>query len=229
MNLKPLAPDLWLITYPLKTMGVDLGRNVTLVRLPSGKLIIHSTAPFSVADIAAISALGEPAWLVDTLLRHDTFAAEGRAAFPEASYLAPAGFSAELPFETGPLDPPPPEWQGEVEVLAIDGAPTFGEVAMFHRASRTLIVADLLIHFPAASGFLENVLLTLACVGGKHAPGMTRPFKQAIEDPGAYAASIRQLLAWDFDRVIVGHGTPIATGGKEQLRAAIRAAGFEEI
>lgn len=229
VKLESLAPDLWLLSYPLKMLGMDLGRNVTIIRLASRKLVVHSTAPFSAADIAAIKALGTPAWLVDSLLRHDTFAAEGRAAFPDATYLAPPGFSEELPFETTPLDPPPAEWGDELEVLTIGGAPGFGEIAMFHRPSRTLIVADLVVHFPDATGFLKNALLTLACVGGRHAPGMTRPFKQAIDDPAAYQASIRRLLEWDFDRVIVGHGKPIDHGGKAQLRAAIHAAGFDEV
>jgi hypothetical protein len=34
------------------------------------------------------------------------------------------------------------------------------------------------------------------------------------------------ILAWDFDRVIVGHGDVIERGGKEKLRAALAAAGF---
>jgi hypothetical protein len=43
--------------------------------------------------VATIRALGEPAWLADGTLRHDTFVKEGRAAFPGMPYLAPEGFS----------------------------------------------------------------------------------------------------------------------------------------
>src|SRR4051812_9989042 len=69
MNSDPspqiIADNLWLCAYPLKMLGADLRRNVTLIRLNSGKLVIHSTAPFSPEEIAAIRALGEPAWLLD--------------------------------------------------------------------------------------------------------------------------------------------------------------------
>ena len=33
-------------------------------------------------------------------------------------------------------------------------------------------------------------------------------------------ASIQQVLEWDFDRIIVGHGEVVETGGKEALRQA---------
>jgi hypothetical protein len=56
----PLAENLWLLAYPLKMLGADLRRNVTLIRLRSGKVSIHSTAPFSPEDVAAIRVLGEP-------------------------------------------------------------------------------------------------------------------------------------------------------------------------
>ena len=225
-TLQSLAPNLWLLSYPLKMLGVDLNRNVTIVRLNSGKLIIHSTAPFSVEDIVAIRALGEPAWLVDTLLRHDTFAREGREAFPEIPYLAPEGFSEHLAFSTGSLIPEPEEWKGEVALLSIDGAPEFGEVVMLHRPSRTLIVADLVFHFSHPEGFWKKTLLTLATVGGRHDPGVTKPFKQAIKDHAAFEASVHTLLSWDFDRVVVGHGDPIVSGGKEKLRDALSAVGI---
>jgi hypothetical protein len=228
-GLKNLAPDLWLLTYPLKTLGVDLQRNVTVIRLASGRLIIHSTAPFSAADVAAVHALGEPAWLIDTLLRHDTFAAEGRRAFPSATYFAPPGFSINLPFQTDALVFAPPEWAEEVSIASIDGAPEFSEIAMLHRPSRTLIVADLIFNFPGRHGLWTDLLLRMASVGGRHDPGVTVPFKKAITDRAAYVTSVKTVLGWDFDRVIVGHGEPIPSGGKEKLRSAILAAGFREL
>lgn len=223
-----LAPNLWSLTYPFKLLGADLHRNVTVIRLASGHLIIHSTAPFGAEDIAAIKALGEPGWIIDTLLRHDTFANEGRNAFPNIPYLAPEGFSKELPFPTGDLVPPPAEWESEIAVLPIDGAPEFGEVVMLHRPSRTLIVADLVFNFPGEHGFWTDTLLNLATVGGHHDPGVTRPFKAAIKDHDAFNASIRTMMEWDFDRIIVGHGEPIPTGGKEKLREALVGAGVIE-
>lgn len=224
-----LAPNLWLMSYPLKTLGVDLQRNVTIIRLAFGKLIIHSTAPFSAADVDEIKTLGEPAWLIDTLLRHDTYAEEGRHAFPEATYLAPPGFSINLPFQTHALLTPPDEWQEDVAVLPIEGAPEFGEIVFLHRPSRTLIVADLVVNFPGEHGLWTNLLLHFAAAGHRYDPGMTVPFKNAVQDRSAFAASVNRLLEWDFDRVVVGHGEPIEMGGKEKLREAIRAAGFEEV
>ena len=63
-KLENLAPNLWLLSYPLRMLGIDLRRNVTVMRLSSGKVIVHSTAPFTARDAGSISALGEPAWIV---------------------------------------------------------------------------------------------------------------------------------------------------------------------
>ena len=68
-------------------MGTEMGRTVTLIRLASGQLDIHSTAPFTAADVKEINALGQPAWLVEATRLHDTFAAAARAAFPALPYL----------------------------------------------------------------------------------------------------------------------------------------------
>ncbi len=42
----------------MSLMGCRLGRNVTIVRLGSGKLLVHSSAPFSAQDVEAIRELG---------------------------------------------------------------------------------------------------------------------------------------------------------------------------
>ena len=42
----------------------------------------------------------------------------------------------------------------------------------------------------------------------------------AFPDRAAARRSLETLLALPFDRLIVGHGTPLSTGGKEAVAAA---------
>ncbi|MBV9489404.1 MAG: hypothetical protein JO069_06730 [Verrucomicrobia bacterium] len=223
--MKPLAENLWVLPYPLRLLGADFRRTVTVVRLRSGHLIIHSTGPFTPAEVAAISALGRPGWLLEAMLRHDTFSKQGREAFPGIPFLAPEGFSRVVGFPTEPLLPAPAAWGDELEVLRLDGMPSLQEHVVFHRPSRTLIVADLLFNFsPDVSAWTR--FLVLCAVGGRHQPGMSRPFRLAIKDKEAFQGSLRSLMGRDFDRVIVGHGDILETEGKRRLAGALETAGF---
>lgn len=224
--MKPIAENLWMLTYPLKMLGADLQRNVTVIRLRSGRLVIHSTGPFAPEDVAGIRALGEPGWVLDGILRHDTFAQEGRVAFPEIPYLAPEGFSEAVGFPTESIVPAPAEWDGELLALEIQGAPAAKDTAMLHIPSRTLILTELVFNFGHDEPLWTELLLRVA-VGSEHNPGMSRPFKAGVEDEMAFRDSMTTILGWDFDRVIVGHGDVIERGGKARLRAALDAAGFQ--
>lgn len=64
------------------------------MRLTTGKLVIHSMAPFTAQDLAGIQAVGEPGWLVEAMLLHDTYAAKGKEHYPTLPFLGPPGFSA---------------------------------------------------------------------------------------------------------------------------------------
>ncbi|MBA2524838.1 MAG: hypothetical protein H0V18_03500, partial [Pyrinomonadaceae bacterium] len=158
-----VAENIWVIKYPLTLLGLEFGRTVTLVRLASGEMVIHSTAPFTASDIAAIRRVGEPAWLLDATLFHDSFAQEGQRAFSELPYLAPQGFSKVSAVNTSPLVPAPAEWVGELDVLPLAGMPKCREHLFFHRPSRTLIVCDCLFNFGKMPSkwtrfFLRNVM-----------------------------------------------------------------------
>ncbi|MDX2081367.1 MAG: hypothetical protein SFU53_11340 [Terrimicrobiaceae bacterium] len=219
-----VAPGVWIAGFPLRRMGAEMRRNVTVLLLSDGRTVIHSTAPFSDEHIAAIRSLGQPGWIVEGSIRHDTYAAEGRAAFPELPYLAPTGFSKELEFPTGELLPAPGEWDGELDVLHIEGASSMGEYVFFHRGSRTLVVCDLLFNFALHEPLWTELLIRAASIGDAHTPGMSRLFKMSVDDLRAFGASMRRVLELNFDRVIVGHGDVIASGGKEALRTALREA-----
>ncbi len=224
---QPLAENLWLLTYPLKMLGADLRRNVTLIRLRSGKVVIHSTAPFSPEDVAAIRALGEAGWLLDGILRHDTFAKEGREAFPGIPYLAPEGFSEVVGFPTEPIMPAPVEWDGELLALEIQGAPEARDTALLHVPSRTLILTELVFNFGNQEPVWTELLLRVA-VGGEHHPGMSRPLKAGVKDEAAFKSSIATILSWDFDRVIVGHGDVIDFAAKQNCARRWGPRGFRD-
>ncbi len=227
MTPKPVAEDLWTLQYPLRMLGAPIGRTVSIIRLSSGKLVIHSTAPFSPEDVAAIKELGEPGWLVDVTNIHDTHAKEGRAAFPGIPYLAPEGFSEAAGISTQPLSTPPAEWGDEVQVLELAGkAEMAREYAVFHQPSRTVIVADLAFHVtedaPAGLRLYASVVLK---GGGSHDTAMPAPQKWAARDKEAFERSLEQMMAWDFERVITGHGDVPVTD-KAALTEALQIAGF---
>ena len=212
-----LAENIWLFSYPLKTLGVDIRRNVTVIRLESGRLVIHSTAPFSQSDIAEICGLGEPGWLVEGMVDHDTFSKEGRVAFPGIPFLAPPGFSERVDFEVGDLNSPPQEWLPELEVIQIKGAPKMAESVVFHRPSGTLVVCDLLFHFPEIDSLWSKVLLTMV-LGTDPAPGFSKRVKMAIKDDAAFATSLQEVMQLPVERVVPGHGVVLEADAGERMR-----------
>jgi hypothetical protein len=223
--MKTLAENLWVLPYPLRLAGANFWRTVTIVRLRSGELVIHSTGPFTPEDVATISGLGKPGWLLEGMLQHDTFSKKGRETFPQIPFLAPDGFSKVVGFPTEPLIPAPEAWGNELEVIRLEGMPSMQEHAVFHEPSRTLIVADLLFNFSSDVSAWTRFLL-LCAIGSRYHPGMSRRFRLAIKDKAAFQESLQRLAGWDFDRIIVGHGETIETDGKRRLASALKDAGL---
>jgi hypothetical protein len=208
------------LSFPWRTLGIDFRRNVTLLRVSDGRLVIHSTAPFTGEDVAAIRGFGEPAWLIDATLLHDTFAKEGRAALPGLPYLAPDGFAKVSGVLTGSLWPPPSDWKGEIDVLKIDGLKK-KEHVLFHRRSRTLVVADLFFSLPPETRgwprFFARHFMRLPRLFG-----ISAFLRLTISDRPAFERSVNALLDLDFDKLVVGHWEPLLSGAKPCVEQALR-------
>lgn len=220
-----LADDIWFFPYELKVLGIDIRRNVTLIRLKSGRLIIHSTAKFSQQDIEKIREIGEPGWIVEGMIDHDTFSTEGRVAFPEIPFFAPEGFQDRVDFPVETLNSPPTEWSDEIEVIAIKGIPKMAECVFFHHASGTLIVCDLLFHFPEFSSLWEKMLL-MPALGFHPAPGFSQRVKMSIKDRVAFGGSLEEILALPIQRVIPGHGVVLEKDAKVKARNTFERSGL---
>ena len=222
-----VAHNVWLLPYELRILGVNIGRNVTVIRLNSGRLVIHSTARFSEEDVSAIRLLGEPGWLVEGMIDHDTFSREGREAFPDIPFIAPASFQARVDFEVESIDSPPAEWIPEMEVIQIEGAPKMAEAVFFHRPTGTLVVCDLLFHFPDPPSMWAKTLLTLA-LGFHHAPGFSNRLKMAINDKDAFRASLMKIMSLPIERIVPGHGKVLENKARERAGKTFSNRGYLE-
>jgi hypothetical protein len=216
-----LAEDVAILQYPLGAFGIDFKRTVTLLRLHDGRLIIHSTAPFTREDVIAIERFGKPGWLIEATRFHDTYARQGRAAFPTLPYLAPAASNQPGSSATLPLIPPPDDWRDEVELLKLEGLRWQNEHAFYHRLSRTLVLADLLFHFSSEMAgwprfFVRQVMRLPQLVG------LSVFFRMMIADQRAFSRSARRLLEWDFQEIVVAHAEPIREDARGILEKALR-------
>lgn len=217
-----VADNLWVLRYPLRLLGVSIGRTVTVIRLANGKLVIHSTAPFTSEDVHQMEAIGNPEWLLDVSCFHDSLAEEGRRAFPNLRYLVPQGFPRAAKLRAQALEQPPLEWGAELQMREVAGMPSVCEHALFHVPSRTLIVADMLFNFGGQISGLTKFLVRHV-LRFKSEIGMSPFFRSMIRDRAAFKCALGDILRWDFDRIVVAHGEIIETDGKQRLRAVLHA------
>lgn len=220
--LNQLHPELFVRRVPYRAMGMWLGRQLVVVRLPSGAVWVHSPIPWSPALRAEVAALGEVRHVIGPNRYHDECLREFQAEYPAAQFHAAPGLAdlrRDILFVAEPLsDTPPTEWANVIDQHLVRGMPLLNEVVFLHRPSRSLIIADLSFNFGADSHWFLALIMRFNGAFGRFGP--TRLEKCMIKDATAARASIDRILGWDFDRIIVGHGDNIETQGRDRLREA---------
>lgn len=224
--LESLADGLWLARFPFSTAGIELGRNVSILRLSSGKTIVHSTAPFTPEDVAEIQSVGDPGWLLDATNFHDSYAEEGNASFPGLPYLVPDGFPAPDGVATESLASTPEEWRDDVDVVRIKGIPKINEHAFYHRPSKALVVCDLVFNMSEKKDRWTRWMLRFVS-GIDNRPGNSRLFRSTIKDRDAFSESLCEILELDFEILVPGHGQPIVGNAREVVGEIFSDLGYE--
>jgi hypothetical protein len=221
--MRQLAEDLWVVERPLRFLGLEVGTRMTVVRLRDGSLFLHS--PVALDDIlqAEILRLGPPRHAVAPNRFHHLFIGDYRRAFPEVRLYAAPGLPhkrTDLAFDAVLSDEPEPQWADQLDQEHFKGFPVMSEVAFCHRASRTLITSDLAFNLGPEAPFVTRVAFRM--VGGYGRLGPSAVEKILIRDRLQARASLERMLGWDFERIVVAHGTVLESGGPEALRKGYR-------
>jgi hypothetical protein len=212
---------MWVAEHSMKIAGIDFGRRMTAVLLSSGELWLHSVAHLTPDLREQLDAIGPVRFVVSPNRFHHKYMEHYQENYPAAELLASPGLPErreDLSFSGTVGDESDPRWITDLEQTAFHGNKIATEIVFFHRASRTLILTDLCFNLPPSRPLLTQ--LAARALGVYNRLGVSRMMRRGMSDRNAARASLARILAWDFDRVIVGHGDIVETGGRGQLEQA---------
>ena len=98
---------------------------MTVVKLSSGGLLLHSPVPVDEDLAAELAALGEVTHIVCPNLFHHVFAAEVKQRYPKALLHGPAklaGKRKDLKLDAVLSETPHPDWGEDFELVFIEGS-----------------------------------------------------------------------------------------------------------
>ncbi len=215
--IEELTDSVWRVEGELPNM--PLRRVMTVVRLPSGELLIHSAIAVDDATRARIEGWGPVRWVLVPSRFHRLDAPAFRARYPEAKVLCPAGSRKKVE-EVVPVDGTYADFPGspEVRLETIDGTgEQEGAVVVRDGGGATLIVNDAVFNQPHIPGIFGFLLRVLDQSGGPRIEVLTRLL--TIKDKRAFAAHLRRFADEpDLRRVVVSHLEPIVDRPAAALR-----------
>jgi len=219
-SLEPFGDRLvWVKRVPLRFFGLQMGTRMTVVRLDDGGLFVHSPTAADENTRGAVDELGPVRFIIAPNRLHHLWVADWAAAYPNAElWGSPKLLQKRKDVAwTGALgDVPEAGWAAEVDQALFGGYDWLSEIVFFHRANRTLIVADLLESTHAEDELLLRVLGRLA--GNYEHPTLTRDQRRFVRDGAAARSSVRRILSWDFERIILAHGRLVEYDGRRVFR-----------
>ncbi|MGO9134551.1 MAG: DUF4336 domain-containing protein [Methylovirgula sp.] len=231
-TLKPFAEELWIVDGPeigMHYLGMTLPfpTRMTVVRLPSEDLWIHSPIHWNDALGGAIDELGPVCHLVAPNTLHYWYLPDWQARYPKArTYGAPdLTKRARRPItidetlsEVAPL-----AWMEQFAQCLVPGS-LLTEVDFFHFPSRTLILTDLIENFEPNR--VRNPLLrwVMKVFGAADPDGKApldmqwsfRPYRRDVR------AAVERMIEWMPEKIVIAHGRCYESEGVRELQRAFR-------
>ena len=223
--LKTLEPNqLWCIETPLTMLGLQFGARLTIARLRDNTLWVYAPFAISDEDEAAIRECGDVAHVVAPNPFHFQEIGDFTQRFPDAQlWVVPALATKldELPHL--PLHSMPPDWNQDFDGQLFDAALGYEEWILHHRATKSLILTDLVLNIPHPDNPLGRVVGALLDEGrGCKSSRLVRAAVYGGRDLKRAREQVGEILRWDFRRVIMAHGAIVARDGKRILRRGLR-------
>jgi len=226
-TLQAVDTDLYVVDGPaIRFKGMPFPTRMTVARL-GPELWIHSPIPLADPLRSALARLGEVRHVVAPNTLHYWWVPDWKAAYPDARVYAPLGVSErakrELVVDEVLGTEAPAAWRGAFDQVIVAGR-ILTEAVFFHRASRTVVLSDLIENFEP-SRIASRPLRWLLHIAGCLDPDGKAPIDMRWSFMGRRAmlrAAVDRMLAWNPERVILAHGRWYDRDGRAELERAFR-------
>ncbi|MCY7276488.1 MAG: DUF4336 domain-containing protein [Phormidesmis sp. CAN_BIN44] len=223
--LREIDRDIWVAEQPLQYFGLSVGTRMTAVRLANHELVVISPIQVSDALMIRLDELGTVRHIIAPNLYHYLFAADFKTSYPNATLWATSGLEVKKPdlLVDQIIKGDSSLWNG-IEHVFFDGFRTLGltgfdslnECVFFHAASRTLILTDTAFHFDESFPMITQ--LATRVLGGYKSLSPSFLERVATTEKEKVRGAVEKVLGWDFERVIMAHGSIVEQNGKEKFK-----------
>jgi hypothetical protein len=239
-TLKAVAEGVWIADGPVIRYGYlglrfPFPTRMTVLRLANGGLWLHSPTELSPALRREVDALGAVEHLIAPNRIHYWWLGEWAAAYPEAATHAAPGVRKQARrntrFAAYQFDLTPAmamagnasPWPDEIDMLVVPGG-YLSEAVFLHRASRTLILTDLIQNYERLK-IASPLFRFMSRLSGAADPDGKMPFDLRLTffwHRKPLAAAVRQMIAWEPERIIIAHGRCYEGNAVAELKRAFR-------
>jgi hypothetical protein len=225
-KLKQITSNIWVKEQPLKYLGLEVGTRMTIIRLANEELALISPIKLDEQIITEINSLGTVKYIIAPNLFHYLYLQSCKNTYSSASLITPPDLAAKQPniksdliFTRDVID-----FNGELEYFLFagyripspSGVTVANEIVFYHPESKTLILTDAAFNLDNSFPFLTQFAARIIGCYQQLRPSILE--KIATKDKEQITISVKKLLQWDFQRVIMAHGTIVENNAKQQLK-----------
>ena len=234
-QLKLMAENIWIVDGPAIEMSFGLTKvpfstRMTVVKLANGKLWCHSPIQPNQALLDSLDQLGEVTFLIGPNKLHYAYLQAWKDLYPSAQvWLAPGidqrARAQKIPLPQGQelTDQAPPTWSAELDQDLFKGSRFMQEAVFFHKASKTLILTDMIENIETHQMKTHQRLLFK--LGDNAYPNGKTPRDLRLTFVGKKTAartSFETLKNWEPEKIILAHGQCFLENGQEELDRAFK-------
>ena len=223
--LREIDRNIWVAEQPLRYFGLSVGTRMTVIRLTNSELVVISPIQVDQETIHQLNQIGDVSYIIAPNLYHYLFTSNFKALYPKAMLWAAPGLESKRPeLAIDRIIQDGNSFLDEVEYLLFDGFRTFGlsgasplnECVFFHLESHTLILTDTAFHFDET--FPPLTQLVARAIGGYKSLSPSLLERFATQETEKVKQAVQKVLAWNFERVIMAHGSIIEKDAKQRFR-----------
>lgn len=225
--MKKFGNNIWTIEGDTVRMFrfLTFATRMSVIRLNDGGLWLHSPIAPTPERIEAVKELGEVRFIIAPNKIHSLYIKPWADAFPEAKIWVSPRFTERhenFPHDGVLSDDPEISWADDIDQVVMQGHPFLDEVIFLHKPSKTVLVTDLIQNHDARQ---DNIIFrTLKKWVGIGAPdgGTAMDVRLSFKDKDAGWRSCQKMEEWDYDKVILCHGSCRQENGKAYVQKSFQ-------